>query len=135
MGTDLTSIFADDPDGREALEKFILSQNLPDHLGTFDGLGQIRQIERSADALRLIGWIWVLDREKHAFLLEIEHQGEENAFPWGLYLDATEALPRRARNIVDLCDRPEDTGWKVTRTGTGRLEDGVFKARRKRPSS
>ncbi len=131
MDQDLTSLFLDDRAGRDALEAFIgrtlASQQVSEKLGTFDGIGRIRLLERGPEALRLAGWIETLDQGHYAFWVEIEREGQEDLFNWKLYLGSTETSPRRARNVIDLFDRPEDTDWTVIRTGCGRIRDGFFR--------
>jgi hypothetical protein len=132
MDDDLSTLFLDDRAGRDALEAFIdralARTQASEKLGTFDGIGRLRLRERGPDALRLAGWIFTLDRGECAFWVEVEREGPDHRFRWKLYLGSTETVPRRARNVIDLYDRPEDTGWLVTRTGHGQIRDGVLGA-------
>jgi len=125
----LTTVFLDDEHGRGALEAFIdktVGVGTSNDLGTFDGLGRVRQVERGPDVLKLIGWIYTLERQARcAFWLDIKRK-EENLFRWRLFLGSTEESPRRARNLIDLCERAKDTGWEVKLTGHGQLQDGEF---------
>lgn len=131
MDQDLTSLFLDDRAGRDALEAFLgrtlASKQVSEKLGTSDGIGRLRVLERGPGALRLAGWIYTLDRGECAFWVEIEREGQGDLFHWKLYLGAIETSPRRARHVIDLYDRPEDTDWEVRRTGHGRIRDGFFR--------
>jgi hypothetical protein len=128
MQHDLTQLFLNDPAGLAALDTFI-GQQLTDgevwaSPRVSDGIRRMRQIERGPERLQLCGWLFTIDQREHAFWVEIERNGDGDEVYWNLYFEAREPSPRRARNVIDLHDRPEAIAWDVMLAGDGELRHG-----------
>lgn len=135
MQHDLSRQFLDDPAGLAALDTFI-GQRLTDaevwaSPRESDGIRRIRQIERCPDRLRLCGWLFTIDQREHAFWVEIERSGDGDEVRWKLYFEALEPSPRRARNVIDVHDRPEAIPWDVMLAGDGELREGSLRVESK----
>ena len=80
-------------------------------------------MERTPDEVRLLGRIWLIERQREeSFWLDLA-EDDGNCFSWTLHLGLTSfGRGRDVRHAGDLMDAPEQGTWRVVLNGTAALE-------------